>query len=244
MQSIPETGSGIDGFVAFLLWHIYRFFPSAGRLDWVFLLVLLSMSVHFVHAPVFVRLHDVLQRRPLKRLARSRWFWLYLVGFEFWLGILVWFFSRPAGATFLEGRTGTPEEPCGPLLHLTMLYLGPVIWMSAFGVLYGLAWLVQAFLARHDDDAVPQTLDEWSQNPVLIPVKARTGGRHFRSLGVLIGSDFLVGAISFEAAMTFYWHWSFASALLMFVYCLSRPFVNAVAFPVASYFEALDDAGT
>jgi hypothetical protein len=43
--------------------------------------------------------------------------------------------------------------------------------------------------------------------------------------------------------MMFYWHWSGASVLLMFLYCFTRPFVNAVAFPAASYFEAIENTG-
>jgi hypothetical protein len=243
MPSIPDTGGGASGFAAFLLWHVYRHFPFSGSVDWVFLFLLLSVAVHFVHAPVFLKLHDMLQRQPLKRLARSRWFWMYFAGFELWMGLLVWFFSSPAGATFLEGRNGQPKEACGVVLHIVLVYLGPVIWMAAFAGLFGIAWLVQRLLTRDDDDSLPLTLDDWSQNPVLIPVKRRAGAKHFRNLGVLISSDFLVGVISFEVAMTFYWHWSAASVLMMFLFSLTRPFVNAVAFPVANYLERLDRAG-
>jgi hypothetical protein len=35
MQPIPDTRGGVSGFLAYLLWQVYRHFPLAGTWDWL-----------------------------------------------------------------------------------------------------------------------------------------------------------------------------------------------------------------
>ena len=43
MQEIPDTGGGLSGFIAWLLWQVYVYFPFEGTWDWLLLFIFLAV---------------------------------------------------------------------------------------------------------------------------------------------------------------------------------------------------------
>ena len=42
MQEIPDAGGGVAGFIAWLLWRVYVYFPFEGTWDWLVLFIFLA----------------------------------------------------------------------------------------------------------------------------------------------------------------------------------------------------------
>ncbi len=45
MEPIPDTGGGISGFLARLIWDVNRYFPLSGMWDWLVLIMLISLAI-------------------------------------------------------------------------------------------------------------------------------------------------------------------------------------------------------
>ncbi len=111
MAPIPDTGGGISGFVAWLLWHVYRHFPFSGTWDWLVLCIGLAVLAPVLFLPYLwmaaqrVRQYDESRKRsdlglggaPAWALASTLWDGV-------WIALWFSFFCTPAGQTLLEGR--------------------------------------------------------------------------------------------------------------------------------------------
>ena len=115
MQTIPDTGGGLSGFIASLIWHVYRFFPSSSRWDWLLLFFALTLLGCALFWPYLWKTVSA----DMQLLAKgehdgsNQELVLFLWG-QVWLWILVWFFYTDAGQTLLSGRrwfdSGAPSE--------------------------------------------------------------------------------------------------------------------------------------
>ncbi len=104
MDPIPNTGGGISGFVAFLLWHVAAYLPFPRAL--IFLLVLLIRVVHLpflwrivAHEMKVLACKNDTWRSEKRRLTVywTGWFVLSIV----WCPLLVSFFVTPAGQALI-----------------------------------------------------------------------------------------------------------------------------------------------
>jgi hypothetical protein len=102
MQEIPDTGGGLAGFIAWLLWHVYVYFPFEGTWDWLVLIVFLAVLTRGIMIPVWWRL----VMRP-GQLPSSRDLILnfVLAADLIWPWLVIWLFNTAGGRTFLEGRS-------------------------------------------------------------------------------------------------------------------------------------------
>ncbi len=112
MEQIPDTGGGLSGFFAYLIWHAYRYFPFEGRWGWLLLVAILALAVRVAHLPFLWRIVerqmqalscvDDTWRKWLRRTTRISICWIawsvvcYL--------LLLAFFGSFAGQTLLRGR--------------------------------------------------------------------------------------------------------------------------------------------
>ena len=130
MQEIPDTGGGLSGFIAWLLWRVYVYFPFEGTWDWLLLIIFLAVLARCIMIPVWSRM--------MKSAGRSNEDRILLLTFPF-LGDLLWpwlvigLFNTAAGRTFLEGRSGQPLEVAGSLYWFSLAY-----HVAAFFVAVGL----------------------------------------------------------------------------------------------------------
>ena len=116
MPPIPDTGGGLSGFLAYALWHVYRYFPFSGTWDWLLLVFALAGLVRVLFLPylwkgVRADMKIFSEGRVLSGSEDSRQdVWPVLWDMAcMWL--LVWFFHTPAGRTFLEGRAWLSAAP-------------------------------------------------------------------------------------------------------------------------------------
>ena len=136
MPPIPDTGGGFSGFLAYGLWHVYRYFPFSGTWDWLLLVFFLALVLQVLLLPV---LHKVLsfERRVSKDAFGGILGW-YILWDMSWLWLLVWFFQTPAGRTFLEGRdwfgSTSPME-----VSRTLFWISAVSHFIIAGVLGSMA---------------------------------------------------------------------------------------------------------
>ncbi len=114
MEPIPDTGGGIPGFVAYLLWHIYRFFPFQGTWDWLVLVVFLAFLIRLAHLPFLWRqverdMQLLARREATRTFRRSAAKFCRRVGAPMlWVVLFVWLFGTSAGHTFSVGREFGP----------------------------------------------------------------------------------------------------------------------------------------
>lgn len=104
---IPETGGGLSGFIARGLWFLYSHFPSSGRWDWLLLFLAIGVSTHFLFMPYLWRAvkadMEILKTHAFVEGGSNQSVWAFLWGGS-WMFFFIWFFSTPAGRTFVQGR--------------------------------------------------------------------------------------------------------------------------------------------
>ena len=109
MQQIPDTAGGLSGFIAWLLWQVYVYFPFEGTWDWLLLIVFLAVLTRCIMIPVWWRL--VNRAKQAGHSAAPRRTMDILTGIDFvWPWLVILLFNTAAGRTFLEGRSGRPLE--------------------------------------------------------------------------------------------------------------------------------------
>ena len=106
MQEIPDTGGGLSGFIAWLLWQVYVYFPFEGTWDWLLLIVFLAVLARTLMIPVWWR---VMKRPGLSSDDRGGILALVVLGDLFWPWLVIWLFNTSAGQTLVPGRY--LEEP-------------------------------------------------------------------------------------------------------------------------------------
>ena len=142
MQEIPDTGGGPSGFVAWLLWRVYVYFPFEGTWDWLLLFILLAVLTRLGAMRSSWKLIKWMASRA--RAKRSEPVYALVLHNVFTqTGVMlffVWFFSADVGRTFLVARTWSGGVPVlgantAPLLWIGFLLLTGCAAAIAFGVL-------------------------------------------------------------------------------------------------------------
>ncbi len=100
MEPIPDTGGGISGFLAWLLWHVYVYFPFSGTWDWLVLIVVLALVTRLLAVAPAWRLGKwaTNQQNLLPNMVFPLSNVFTQTGVMFFL---VWFFNTGAGRTFI-----------------------------------------------------------------------------------------------------------------------------------------------
>ena len=141
---IPDTGGGLSGFIASLLWHVYVYFPFPGTWDWLLLVFVLAVASHVGFLPYLWKgvQADMKIFSEGKVLAESETYgsqtgWP-LLSDMLCMWLLVWFFHTPAGRTLLEGRawlgSGAPSETAGGFFWVSLIvHLVIFLPLAAFG---------------------------------------------------------------------------------------------------------------
>ena len=125
METTPDTGGGLSGFIANIIWYGYRYFPFAGSWDWLllfFALALLGIAMFWPYlwkaVAADMRLldehdFDISNQEMALVLWGQVWQWL-----------LVWFFYTDAGKTLFDGRqwfgSGSPAEVSRVLFWISL----------------------------------------------------------------------------------------------------------------------------
>ena len=108
MQEIPDTGGGLSGFIAWLLWRVYQYFPFEGTWDWLLLFIFLAVLTRVGAMPSSRKLIKWMTSQRDLSDADPRWLLPYLHNLFTQTGVMLvfmWFFSTDAANTFLAGRT-------------------------------------------------------------------------------------------------------------------------------------------
>ncbi len=126
MQTIPDTGGGVAGFLTHWLWQVYRYFPFAGTWDWLVLVILLAVAIRFLHLPLLWKgvgedIGDFDGRSHRRRgqafySEATRWIWSILSA-----GLFVffwWYFSTAAAGTLIEAREWNPFRSPGDFIPI------------------------------------------------------------------------------------------------------------------------------
>jgi hypothetical protein len=136
MTEVPDTGPGLSGFLAHVLWIPFQYFPSSGRFDWLILFVLLAGGANLLFLPHLWRAvrADIVCLQNGAPTTGPYQFTVILWGL-IWLFFLTWLFSTPAGETFLTGRA---VPFAGPIAHLhdrlvPVVAVGCLAVMAVFG---------------------------------------------------------------------------------------------------------------
>ena len=119
MQEIPETGGGLSGFIAWLLWGVYQYFPFEGTWDWLLLIVFLAVLARCIMVPVWWRL---VERPGQSKADREGLFASLFLGDLLWPWLVIWLFNTHAGHTFLRGRSLQPLEVAEGVYWLSLVY--------------------------------------------------------------------------------------------------------------------------
>ena len=189
MQEIPDTGGGLSGFIAWLLWQVYQYFPSQGRWDWLVLFVFLAVVTRSLALPSSWKLAQWLTsqgRVPDERIPA-----VYLHNLFAQTGVMflfVWFFSTDAGHTFLAGRTWFGNVS---LLQASQsLWISGALFFVTGSVFFVGSVVLTAALGLPDSDELP----------------------------FVFCFSSAVHAMAVVGAHVFYWHWSVASLILMWLF--------------------------
>ena len=174
MQPIPDTGPGVSGFLAYLLWHVYRHFPFPGTWDWLLLIIALAALTRILFLPYLWRVArvDVARARMGATRMLRGWAWQLLWDLN-WLAILVWFFATPAGATFWAGRELVRQD--GIEMHVQL-----ALWQTSLFVIMALAPLV------------------------IVPDFASAAGRVFRAFFLFSMAEIIVLLLVVAPALAFF----------------------------------------
>ncbi len=107
MATIPETGPGVSGFLAAILWRIYPLFPSSGREDWLLLFLGVALAAHLLFLPHLwesVRADMAYLKDGRAAVGGGKQGTVAALGAVACLAFALCFFSTEAGRTFLQGR--------------------------------------------------------------------------------------------------------------------------------------------
>jgi hypothetical protein len=215
MQTIPDTGGGLSGFLGHHLWQVYVYFPSTGHLDWFLLILSLALMLNALFLPYLwgnvktdmLRLRGKVESSSNQGIVASLW------GLG-WCSFLVWFFHTDAGKTFLEDRLffSTPVSSHGAGL-----------WWGLFIGLFVTVIFTITLEGRIDD--YNKSISSQRSVPYLERglVRLYAGGGAFVSNGKTepVMGIFLLELIWFWAMHLFYWYWSVASCTAMLCFLLS-----------------------
>lgn len=225
MRPIPDTGSGLSGFLAHGRWQVYAHFPSPGGRDWLLLFLTLSTLVHVVFLPYLWRhvSRDMVRLREGKEGFPAGTMWIMYWGI-FWLCYFLWFFQTLAGRTFLEkrdlgwipGLTRTPLTK--PYLMLQLYAVLPLV------VLFVSFACLESRLIRRDRVA-GITRSRPAARRDLVSLYAGGGTFVHWVEGVprvsLARCAFSKATLMVILCHVFYWFWSSASLVLMYCFLLA-----------------------
>ena len=227
MEQTPDTGGGFAGFLAAGLWHVYRFFPSSGRWDWLLLFSLLALVVYGLFWPhLWKAIQADMRILAERRVELPNQDVVVFLWSAVSLSALLWFFHTPAGKTFLQGRewfaTGTPLDVGSRLF-----------W---FSFLFHLALFFSAHYLFLKLNAFDETLTNGTPRPYTnrsLPCLFGGGGIFYRSKGnnrELHQKVSMLGMISTLSIYLhlFYWYWSRASLILMLLFTAAAALNEAV----------------
>ena len=132
MQEIPDTGGGLSGFIAWLLWQVYVYFPFEEDLDWLLLIVFLGVLTRGIMIPVWWRL--------VKHVARSETSRLHILDSLvlsdlLWPWLVIWLFNTAAGRTFLLGRLGRPLAVAGDGMYNFGIFYHCIVCVAMYRII-------------------------------------------------------------------------------------------------------------
>lgn len=232
MQAIPDTGPGLSGFLAHLLWQVYAWFPSAGRYDWALLLLAIGPAICGLYVPWMWKAIGADMRTLKDGVMRDLRFAHAMLLAGATLYVLLWFFHTSAGKTFLGGRAAWwIEAPTDVSRSFYFLVLGVVV---ATGVAAGVC-----------SAAVERRYRSLASAAMVLTRPAPYPDRSLLSLyghgGVFLlrnereGKTLNVNPSALNAAsvlnlipLLFYWYWSVASLVLMLGFLLGALASEAV----------------
>ena len=119
MQEIPNTGGGLSGFIAWLLWQVYVYFPFEETWDWLLLVVFLAVLARGIMIPVWWRW---MKDTTVSESQRNDLALIVLLTDPLWPWLVIWLFNTSAGEAFLTGRSGQPLEVAGALYWLSLAW--------------------------------------------------------------------------------------------------------------------------
>ena len=215
METVPDTGGGLSGFIASIIWQVYRYFPSSGSWDWLLLFFALTILGIALFWPYLWRavsedmriLAEQEIENPVQELVLFVWA-------QVWQWLLIVFFYSDAGRALLEKRQWFGS---GSLAEVNRT----LYWIS-FGTIVVLVILIVVCV----DAITKRTASSTTGKPMPFRERSLTnlfcGGGvfyYYDGNGTLVESGTGVMIALFPAAnflfLVFYWYWSAASILLM-----------------------------
>jgi len=227
MPTVPETGTGLSGFLAHGLWLVYRHFPLSGTWDWILLVALLGVLVRALFVPhLWMAVRDdmrILQARTIEPSGQDVWTFLWDT-VSMWF--LVWFFHTAAGRTFLQGRHAFGVESPSHV-HRGIYFLSIVLCLGLGIALIRLSFKVDARNAALS----PGRPTPYTDRGFLSLYGG--GGVYLRHQGSETkiadsGSIVWVEAFILFCAHLVYWYWSVATLALFVVFLATGVGTEAV----------------
>ena len=211
MQTIPDTGGGLSGFIASLIWHGYRHFPSQGRWDWLLLFFALAGFGIALFWPYLWKAisadMEVLKARKNDVSGQQvvLFFWSQL-----WQWLLIWFFYTDAGKTLLAGRPGSLSEVSRTLFWISLgVNLVVIIGLGTLGT--SLEDRIKSMAAGFPMPLHDRSLLHLYAGGGIFYSREKDGTTKLEPAGMMI---ILLPVIGFLTHV-FYWYWSAASIVLM-----------------------------
>ena len=230
MASIPETGGGLSGFLAHLLWKFYQYFPSSGNWDWLLLIVLLGVLVRVLYLPWLWKNveADMILLKTGKREGANGTVWPF-----FWdtasAFFLAWFFWTTAGQTFVStgqefvsGRSGSPDAVAQGLFWLTLI--------ASFVLFMILVCGLEERVDKRNKAMAPTKSEPYTDRDFLslyggggvFCVPEVVDGKKTKNATVLSGGGLVaMEALVFFFAHVFYWYWSVVSVTIFLVFIVT-----------------------
>ena len=215
METIPDTGGGLSGFIASIIWQVYRYFPSSGRWDWLLLFFALAGLGIALFWPYLWKAVAA----DMRLLANQEYdvtnqeIVLFLWG-QVWQWLLIGFFYTHAGQTLLFRRELFGWASLSEVSRV-------LFWISL--VINFVVMIVLANLGANLDEraerlasGAPMPFAERSLLNIycgggIFYTQSDDGSLDIETVGMFV-TFFL--AVSFLAHV-FYWYWSAASILMM-----------------------------
>lgn len=222
MQAIPETGGGLSGFLANALWHLYRYFPSSGRWDWLLLFFLMALLSHVLFLPHLWRSIKVemayLKAQQTTKMEGDQVNFYLLFQLLSTSSMLfgAWHLYTDAGRTLLEGRK------LFWMVDLSGVNMG--LFWSSLGICIAVASLLLTLSVIIDRRKAAISPPGPQASADRSPMNLYGGGGIF--VYARNGDTFIetgCGVIWPEACLLvllhiFYWRWSVASLMLFLMF--------------------------
>ena len=187
MQETPDTGGGLSGFIAWLLWQVYQYFPFEGTWDWLLLFIFVAVVTRLLAVPSSWKL-----AKWIVADTHDREMALYVHNLFAQTGVMflfIWFFSTEVGHTFLVGRTWFGGIPV--LETNRRLWLSATLFLvTGFGFGFGCIGWVEENLRGEE-------------------------------LYMVFAVSSVLHVLIVLGAHVFYWYWSVASLILMWLFSLT-----------------------